>query len=279
MNSVDFFVNIDLFMIDILKYVDIFLFVCILFEREECKSYLGGYIIYIKKVIDKLYDLKLDVEIFLDLVNVMNIDDDLLKVGYEVSVRYMFKNICVDVDKFKESDLLLKCKDFKLYIVGLYIREGYDISIFRFELKFIIIEKYKDFGLDVLLIYRGFNDNIDDEYIYLLILGVRILNVLYLRFYDIKFLRILKNEVSCDIFSLDVKELGVISGDYIKIIIKIGSLDVKVNVIDRVLYKNIYMYYGYREVDINSIICDNFDFYSGFFVYRSCKCKIEKMNR
>lgn len=73
--------------------------------------------------------------------------------------------------------------------------------------------------------------------------------------------------------------MGVISGDYIKITTKIGSLDVKVNVTDRVLYKNIHMYHGYRESDINSIIDDNFDPYSGFPAYRSCKCKIEKMNR
>ncbi|RWU63693.1 formate dehydrogenase, partial [Salmonella enterica subsp. enterica serovar Typhimurium] len=106
-------------------------------------------------VIDKLYDSKSDVEILSDLANAMNIDDDLLKAGYEASIRHMFKNTCVDVDKLKESDLPLKCKDFKPYIVGSYTREGYDTSTSRFELKSTIIEKYKDFGLDALPTYRG----------------------------------------------------------------------------------------------------------------------------
>ncbi|HBF8216495.1 molybdopterin-dependent oxidoreductase [Clostridioides difficile] len=279
LHSVDFFVNIDLFMTDTSKYADILLPACTSFEREECKSYPGGYITYTKKVIDKLYDSKSDVEILSDLANVMNIDDDLLKAGYEASIRHMFKKTCVDVDKLKESDLPLKCKDFKPYIVGSYTREGYDTSTSRFELKSTIIEKYKDFGLDALPTYRGFNDNIDNEYTHLLTSGARISNALHSRLHDIKLSRILKNEASCDISSLDAKEWGVISGDYIKITTKIGSLDVKVNVTDRVLYKNIHMYHGYRESDINSIIDDNFDPYSGFPAYRSCKCKIEKMNR
>ncbi|MGO0916556.1 hypothetical protein ACTPEM_26515, partial [Clostridioides difficile] len=42
------------------------------------------------KVIDKLYDSKSDVEILSDLANAMNIDDDLLKAGYEASIRHMF---------------------------------------------------------------------------------------------------------------------------------------------------------------------------------------------
>ncbi len=70
--------------------------------------------------------------------------------------------------------------------------------------------------------------------------------------------------------------MGVISGDYIKITTKIGSLDVKVNVTDRVLYKNIHMYHGYREADINSIICDNFDPYSGFLRIEVVSVRLKK---
>lgn len=278
LNTVDFFVNIDLFMTDASKYADILLPACTSFEREECKSYPGGYITYTKKVIDTLYDSKSDVEILSDLANVMDIEDDFLKAGYEASIRHMFKGTCVDVDELKESDLPLKCKDFKSYEVGSYTMEGYDTSTSKFELKSTIIEKYKDFGLDALPTYKEFNDDID-EYNYLLTSGARIPNALHSRLHDVKLSRILKNEASCDISSLDAKDLGIKNGDYIKITTKIGSLNVKVNVTDRVLYKNIHMYHGYREVDVNSIICDNFDPYSGFPAYRSCKCKIEKVNK
>lgn len=278
LNTVDFFVNIDLFMTDASKYADILLPACTSFEREECKSYPGGYITYTKKVIDTLYDSKSDVEILSDLANVMDIEDDFLKAGYEASIRHMFKGTCVDVDELKESDLPLKCKDFKSYEVGSYTMEGYDTSTSKFELKSTIIEKYKDFGLDALPTYKEFNDDID-EYNYLLTSGARIPNALHSRLHDVKLSRILKNEASCDISSLDAKDLSINNGDYIKITTKIGSLNVKVNVTDRVLYKNIHMYHGYREVDVNSIICDNFDPYSGFPAYRSCKCKIEKVNK
>lgn len=278
LNTVDFFVNIDLFMTDASKYADILLPACTSFEREECKSYPGGYITYTKKVIDTLYDSKSDVEILSELANVMDIEDDFLKAGYEASIRHMFKGTCVDVDELKESDLPLKCKDFKSYEVGSYTMEGYDTSTSKFELKSTIIEKYKDFGLDALPTYKEFNDDID-EYNYLLTSGARIPNALHSRLHDVKLSRILKNEASCDISSLDAKDLGIKNGDYIKITTKIGSLNVKVNVTDRVLYKNIHMYHGYREVDVNSIICDNFDPYSGFPAYRSCKCKIEKVNK
>ncbi|MFQ4275046.1 hypothetical protein C3O95_13455, partial [Clostridioides difficile] len=42
-------------------------------------------------------------------------------------------------------------------------------------------EKYKDFGLDALPTYRGFNDNIDNEYTHLLTSGARISNALHSR--------------------------------------------------------------------------------------------------
>lgn len=278
LDTVDFFVNIDLFMTDASKYADILLPACTSFEREECKSYAGGYITYTKKVIETLYDSKSDVEILSELANVMDIDDDLLKAGYEASIRHMLKGTCVDVDKLKESDLPLKCDDFKPYEVGLYTRQGYNTNTAKFELKSTIIDKYKAFGLDALPTYKEFNNEVD-EYSYLLTSGARIPNALHSRLHDVKLSRVLKNEASCDISSLDAKELGVANGDYIKIITKIGSLDVKANITDRVLYKNIHMYQGYREADINSIVCDNFDPYSGFPAYRSCKCKIEKLDK
>ncbi|GAA0235490.1 molybdopterin-containing oxidoreductase family protein [Metaclostridioides mangenotii] len=276
LETVDFFVNVDLFMTDASKYADILLPACTSFEREECKSYSGGYITYTNKVIEPSFDSKSDVQIISELANAMNLDDSLIKAGYEASIRYMLKDTVVDVDKIQDSELPVKCLDYKSYVVGDYTKEGYNTKSKKFELKASIIDKYNDFGLDSLPTYKEFNNVVTDEYQFMLSAGARLPNALHSKLHDTKMSRVLKNEATIDINSKDARELEIKDGDLIKITTKLGSICVKSNITDRVLEKNVHMYHGYREADINSIVCDDFDPYSGFPAFRSCICKLEK---
>ena len=278
-SNVDFFVNIDLFLTDTSKYADIVLPACSSFERGEFKVYQGGYASYTKPVIKPLYESKTDVEILSELVDYLDMDDDLLKSGYEECVKYILKDTSIDIENLKESELPLKVKEAKVYTPGDYTKAGYNTTTSKFELKSTIIGKFEEFGLEDLPTYKEYFTNEIKEFPYILTAGSRIPNALHSRLHDLKMSRILKSEPTVDINSVDARELNLSTNNYIKITTEIGTLDVKVNITDRVLPKNIHMYHGYREADVNSIICDNFDPYSGFPAYRSCRCKIEKLSK
>lgn len=277
LESVEFFVVVDLFMTDAAKFADIVLPACSSFEREECKSYQGGYITYTNKAIEPLYDSKSDVQIISELANYMDLDDNLIKAGYEESIRYMLSGTCADIEELKKSDLPIKCKDYIPYVAGDYTKSGYDTNSGKFELKASILDKYNNIGLDSLPTYKELNNKKSKEFPYTLTAGARIPNAIHSKLHPLKMSRALKSEATLDISKEDAMEIGISNGDIVKITTRIGGLNVKANITERVMNKNVHMYHGYPEADVNSIVCDDFDPYSGFPAYRSCLCKIEKV--
>ena len=103
LEQVDFFVDVDLFQTDTSRYADIVLPACTSFEREEFKSYPGGYAYYTKPVIPPLYQSRSDTDIMCDLARAMDLPDPLLKAGYRACLEYILSPVSFTVDQLQQA--------------------------------------------------------------------------------------------------------------------------------------------------------------------------------
>ncbi|WML32844.1 molybdopterin-dependent oxidoreductase [Clostridium sp. OS1-26] len=274
---VDFFVDTDLFMTDTAKYADIVLPACSSFERSQLISY-GSEVAFTKTIIEPLYESKSDVDIICELAKVMNLDDELLKSGYENCCRYLISDLDISLEDLKNSDGPVKIPGFKPYMVGENTKDGYDTPSKKYELKSSIIEKYSKWNLEPLPIYTASLDDVDEvQYPFILTAGARIPGAFHSRLHNISWTRALRPEPTADINFYDGKKLNINQDDIIEIITTKGSIDVKANLTQSVLEGVVNMYHGYSEADVNAIIeGDHLDPYSGFPGYRSVRCTIRK---
>ena len=108
-----------------------------------------------------------------------------------------------------------------------------------------------------------------------LVSGGRLPNALHSRLHDVSWLRSLRPEPMADIHPEDARARGIACGDPIRITTTAGSINVKANITAMVLPGTVFMFHGYREADVNSIIPkDHNDPYSGFPGFRSVRCEV-----
>lgn len=276
LRELDFFVDIDLFLTDSAKLADIVLPACSSFERGEFKVFGGGFAQYTEPVISSLFQSKSDVEIILDMADILGLDDDLLRDGYDACVRYMLRNTPIDLDVLKRnSQLPQKIDGLETVPVG---EHGFSTPTGKFELKSTVIEKLSHPGLDALPTYRDTLDGSNGEaYPFCLVSGARLPHTLHSRLHDVPWLRSLRPESMADLNREDAASLGIGEGDEIELRTAAGAITVRANPSARVLPGTVFMYHGYREADVNSIIPPlHNDPYSGFPGYRSVRCSITK---
>ena len=272
LKELEFFVDIDLFLTDSAKYADIVLPCCSSFERSEFKVFGGGFGQWTEPVIKPLGESKPDDEILFELARRLDVDDDLLKSGAEACVRYMLRETPIDVDFLKaHSQFPQKLEGVEMIPVG---QHGFKTPTGKFELYSTIIEKHP--GLDPLPTWRDSADDEDPEaYPFRLVSGARLPTTLHSRLHDVPWLRSMRPEPTADINDGDAAQMGVKRGDMITIATRVGSITVAANPTIRVKPGTVYMYHGYREADVNSIIPPGHnDPYSGFPGYRSVRCTV-----
>ena len=97
LETLDFFVDTDLFMTDAAKYADIVLPACTSFERGEFKPYPNGTAWYTSPVIEPLGQAKSDTDIITELARYMDLPDEQLKEGYESFIqKYILDDLAYD---------------------------------------------------------------------------------------------------------------------------------------------------------------------------------------
>jgi anaerobic selenocysteine-containing dehydrogenase len=269
----------DLFMTDSCKHSDYVLPVCSSFERSEFKTYPGGYAYYTQPAIQPLYGSKSDVTVIKELADSLNLDDPLLRSGYEECVRWIISDCDFDLDLCKKSESPVKVPDFKPFVAGEYTKRGYDTPTGKFELYSTILEKYKDKGYDPLPVYQPALDPKDtEESPFILTSGSRLANAIHTRLHKVPWARSLRPYPTADINIEDAKRLGISEGDTIEISNNNGSIIVWANPTNIVLPGVVQMYHGYEEADMNELFPpDHLDPYSGFPAYNSVQCKITKL--
>lgn len=276
--KIDFFVDVDLFWTDAAKIADIVLPACTSLERAELQT-MGGAIRYVKPAISPMYHSKSDVDILSELANYMNLDDNLLKSGYEAMVKYVIRKVGVTLDDLKASSTAIKIPGKVPYLVGSNIKNGLRTPTGKIELYSKTIEKFEQsHKLDPLSTYRDSLNKVNKKkYPLILTTGARIPTEFHSRFQNVKSTKFLRPYPAADINPYDAEQLGIIQDDDIVISTHTGSIHVKANLTHMAKKGIVFMYHGYENADVNRIInLDHLDPYSGFPGYRTVRCKVEK---
>ncbi|MCF0150673.1 MAG: molybdopterin-dependent oxidoreductase [Firmicutes bacterium] len=276
--KLDFFVATDLFMTDTVKYADIVLPACSSFERGEFKCYPGQLVWYTRPAIAPLGEAKSDVDIISLLATEMKLDDPLLCAGYEACVQYIMRDLPLTIKQIQEAEVPFKLQGVPTYVIGDTIKEGIKTPTGKLELSSTILENHPEWGLDPLPTYKEPYNPDPAKYPLRLCAGTRIPNGIHSRLHDVPWERSLLQEPSLEMSMEDAQKYGIELGDDVQVTTNIGCLVFKAIPSATVLEGEIFIYHGYREQDINSILdSSNLDPYSGFPAYRSAFCNIRRV--
>ncbi len=280
LESLDFFVDTDLFLTDTAKWADIVLPACSSFERSEFKPYPGGLAWYTNPAIEPLGQAKRDVDICSELARVMDLPDEALKQGYEYFIQhYILDDFGVTVDQLKQVKLPVKIAEVKDHRDYEYLERGLDTPTGKFELKSAVIERHPEWGLQPLPTYaEPLNDADPEKYPLVFTSGSRIPGAIHSRLHKVPRNRSLRPEPTADMNRNDCIRLGIEEGDTIEISTEKGAVTVKVHPTLSIQEGLVNLYHGYSEADAESIMDgDHLDPYSGFPAYRSVRCAVRKL--
>lgn len=282
LDKLDFLVNTDLFLTDTCKYADLVLPACSSFERGEFKVYPGGFATYTNPVIPPLYKSRSDVEILRELAVRMDLDDALLKEGYEAGIRYMIRDLSISVEEMKAHDLPISVPEARQPVPGDYLASGIQTPTGKFEFKSTLVEEFqKSHGLDPIPTFR---DPLDDDpeegkYPFTLNTGARIPNTIHSRLHEVPWLRQMRKNPTADLSLEDAGRLGLKDGDWVRLYNRIGSIEVAVYPSGTIRPGDIHLYHGYSEANANNLVgAAHLDPYSGFPGYKSNRCNLEKIS-
>lgn len=279
LESLDFFVDTDLFMTDTAKWADIVLPACSSFERGEFKPYRGGLAWYTSPAIKPCGEAKSDVQICMELAERMELPDEVLKKGYEYFIQhYILDDFSVTVEELKRAELPVKIAEVKEHGDFEMLNKGLATPTGKFELSSAVIEEHPEWGLQALPVYtEPLNDADPEKYPFVFSSGSRIPNALHSRLHKVPRNRSLRPEAMADMNKADCRRLGVKEGDRIEIYTEKGMICVKVNPTLTVPEGLVNLFHGYSEADAEKIMDgDHLDPYSGFPAYRSTRCGVRK---
>ena len=278
LNQLDFFVDVDLFWTDAAKVADLVLPACSSFERAELQA-MGPTVRYVEPAIKPLFQSKSDVDIISDLANYMELDDEILRSGYEEISKYVLRGVDLTLDQLKGSQTAVKIPGKMPYRIGKNLIDGLRTPTGKIELYSKTIEKFQEsHGLDPLPTYRESLDKGNKrKYPLILTAGGRIPTEFHSRYQNVKSTKFLRPHPAADINPYDAKELGILQDDDIELNTTTGTIRVKANLTHASKRGVVFMYHGYESADVNRIIdLDHLDPYSGFPGYRTVRCNIKK---
>lgn len=279
-DKLDLVVATDIYDTEMCRHAHYVLPVCTSMERSELKGYGAGLLLCTTPAIEPLYESKCDPEIICDLAKYLDLDDELLKSGYEETMRYIISNMSETLEELKEAPLPVKVKNVRTYTPGTYLEKGFETPSGKIELySEIIAEIHKEReDLDPLPTYKdSFDDSSQEEYPLTLVVGARLPNAIHSRLHELSWVRNMRKEPAADIHPEDAAGFGIADGDDIELATQFGMIRVKAHLTSAVRPGDVYMFHGYKEADGNSLIGNkHLDPYSGFPGYRQVRCIIRK---
>ena len=275
--KLDLIVATDIVKTDICDYADYVLPVCTSLERVNLKGY-GNLLTATKAVVEPLYESVNDAEFLCELARRMDLDDNLLKAGYEADLRYFISDLPVTLEELQEAELPLPVKLDTSKPVGYYLEHGFPTPSGKLELYSETIAATGRADLDPLpSYYDAFNTADEEAYPLTLIAGARIANGLHSRMHEVPWARSLRPEPTVDMHQKDADARGIREGDTVEIYTGVGMIRVKAHITAAGLPGDVYMYHGYKEANVNNLIDRNhLDPYSGFAGYRQSRCNVRK---
>lgn len=278
-DSLDFVVDVDIFMTEAAEHADIVLPACTSFERGTFRNYGNGKVAFTKPVISPLYESRSDVDILCDLANVMDLPDPLLRKGYRACVQFMLDPTGLTVEELQNAEEQVTYPTFTNYPAGLNTETGYSTTTGRYELKSeLIAQRFSQYGLDPLPTYKDpvwLGDS--KEFPFILDTGGRLPNAIHSRLHDSPWHRAQRPDPMVDLNPLDAERIGVKTGDWVAVSTPLGSIRLKANVTGENKESVVRVFQGYREADVNSIIPEVYDPYSGYPNLKSVRCRVVRI--
>ncbi len=275
LSEVEFYVDADLFMTDSAKLADIVLPSCSSFERGEFKVYPNCYAAFTRPAIQPLGQSKPDTDILTELAERLDLDDPLLRAGYDACIRWILQDTGIDIDMLKEADFPVQFPELSFPPPGNFRCKT---PTGKFELISTVIERMNMPGLDALPTYSPSPDDADPaEYPLLLCSGGRLPNALHSRLHSVSWLRSLRPDPTAELNPEDAARYGLKAGDDMELRTPEGSIIVKAEPNSRIRKGVVHFYHGYPEADVNTLIGrEHNDPYSGFPGFNSVRCAVSK---
>ena len=281
LKKLEFFVNSDIFLTDACKYADIVLPVCTSVERGEFKNYPNGFVLCTSPAIKPLYESKSDIDVIFELAKRLDIDDDLLKKGYEYNMDWVLEPSGMTLGEIKKhpSGMMSPQTPFKF---KKYEDDGFKTPSGKVEFASEVIKKLQP-SCSPLPMYepprmsKETQPELAKEYPFVLNTGTRLPMYQHSRTFRLPWTRSLRPDPMADINKDDAAGLGIAQGDDILVSTPKGSIRVKANISEMILNGVVFMYHAYPQADVNTLIeADYLDPISGFPGFKSLLCKIEK---
>lgn len=280
--KLDFIVDVDLFMTMSAKYADIVLPACSSVERSELKCYRGGYLVYTKPVIEPLYESRPDVDILRDLAREMDLDDQLLKAGYDACLEWMIQGCGLTLEQLKQSDVPLKVPSAQWPVKpGNCLKNGFKTPTGKFEFYSTTIAGMdSSLGLNPLPDYRDpledqNSQELREKYPFYLCTGARLAHAVHSRTHETPWLRSLCPDPVCEVNRQDAARLGITEGSLVTLSSPYGQVHMKAKVTGKIRPGVILALHGYTEANVNNLIGrDHLDPYSGFPGYKGMRCNL-----
>lgn len=281
LEQVDFFVDVDIFMNDTAKYADILLPACTSFERSQFQGgFMGRYynaqtVRYLQPVIKPLYQSKSDADILCELAEYLDLNDPLLRRGYDACSRRIMRKVGVTFSDLQTSSAITKIPGKEPYFPGDNTAFGYRTPTGKFELTSEVLRRH---GFDPLPTWKPSIDDGDDErYPFQLTAGGRLPYHFHSRFQTSSLKNAFHQDSMADINPKDARRLKLRQGEAVVVESIHGAIQLKANLTYSVDEGAVFVYQDYPDADVNSIIGPNhLDPISGFPGYRSVRCRIYK---
>jgi anaerobic selenocysteine-containing dehydrogenase len=286
LTKLDFFVNIELFYTEACKYADIILPACTSVERSEFKCYGNGYTIFTSPAIKPLYNSRSDADIIFDLVHYLDIDDDLMKLGYEKNMEFILEPSGLDIDELKSHTSGMFAPHIRQPKYLKYLEKGFNTPTNKMEFISERLLKYKDsHGYDGLPIYKPSESSKEKtpeialEYPLVINTGSRLPMFVHSRTFRLSWTNNLRPEPMADINKDDAKSYDIKQGDTIKIITPKDEITLKANISPMIMKGVVSIFHAYKDADVNLLLDAYYtDPISGFPGYKSFLGKIEKVD-
>lgn len=280
MDKLDFIMTADIFMTDMCRHADIVLPASTSLERSEIKFY-GPVVNYTKPVVDPVWDNRDDVAIMAALAEHLDLDDMLLRAGYDAGARYMLEAAGIeDWEAFRAHDGPVPVPNFKPPRPhGETLEAGLATPSGKIELYSELIASLGDSRLEPLPVYVDSDDGADPaRYPFVMCAGARLPNAVHSRIHGNKWPRALRPDASVEINPADAAALCIETGDTVEISTPKGAVCMKAIVTERTNRGEAQCFHGYREANINALLsAEHLDPYTGFPGYKQFRCALRKM--
>ncbi|TWJ18809.1 molybdopterin-containing oxidoreductase family protein [Geobacter argillaceus] len=281
LESLDFIVNVDLFLTDTCNWADIVLPACSSVERSELRCYPENYVILTQPAINPLYESRSDVEIIYNLAKRLQLADPLFDAGYEASLDWILEPSGLTVRELKKYPGGMPVPAPQHVPEKKYLNRGFPTPSGKMEFSSLLLERHGHPGVPLYLHPEqsaAKTPELAAKFPLVLNTGSRLPMFVHSRTFRLPWTKSLRPAAAADMNPSDAVRFGIKQDDAIRLSTPKGSIKVRANLTEMVQPGVVHMYHAYRDADVNSLIdADYLDPISGFPGFKSLLCKIDRL--